>query len=188
MKKRGHIFSIIFLIIFFIILVIGFVINAIGLIAWTTPDENEIKNERLANNYAKIESFLKEKNDDRTLIVGKTPSDIYQNVEYHLDIDNDLYELIENIEFIEINKEESATCLYYLSYYNNKYNYNAKKEIPMEIWISTKGYVGLSSNVGGTPFCSAYKCRYYHLNDEDYEKLITEVEKIIELGTACIED
>ena len=186
MKKKGHIFSIIFLIIFLIILVIGFVKNAIVFFAWTTPDEKQIKNERLANNYAKIESFLKEKNDDRTLIVGKTPSDIYQNVEYHLDIDNELYELLGNLEFNEIKKEGETKSLYNLSYCYNKTS--SKLTIPMKIWISTNGYVGISSNVDGGLFNSAYQYRYYRLNDEDYEKLIKEIEKVIELGTTCIED
>lgn len=177
MKKRVFVKRMV-IVLTSLIFLIGVVYLCIMSYIIFNPSKLKVENQQKTDYYARIDTFLELNNDDRQLIVGIYPEDHNSKIEYYIDQSNELYSLMKTIKYIEEEPTKEIVGIYRISF---SIKDGGLSNIPVRAWISTCGYVGLYASIDAE-FSSASKTRYYHINDESYEKLLVEVEKVISNG------
>ena len=169
MKKRIIIFSSLSIIIVFSIL--------FSLIIMLQPDEMKKENMKKADEYSKIECFLNLKRKDLHLNYGCLNH--FKGFDYDdfiFDEDDKLYEVMKNIEYKEIKKRNKNSEYLYKTFFAYKDEENNIKDLSASAYVCIYADNTIcTSIVVGASFSMVSKTRTYLLNDEDYEKLINEL-------------
>ena len=183
MKKKTIIFSI-SVVVLSLLIILGFVVGI--MISWDLEDK---KWQKSADYYAGIDTFLNAKNNDYNLVVSnypKSPSN------YYADINNDLYNNMKDIYYIEQNdKLENSYCLYKIEIGIRKDKNNTNdsdsndyilpSNVSVYVLICTENIIKTYSNVNAS-LNSASSKKIYKLDDNDYNLLIEKINLIIENG------
>lgn len=172
MKKKMIISISIFLII--IISIICFFIYV------SQPSKIDIENRKYVDKYSKIEMFLEEKDEYHQLAVGKYIKNDFDSTSYHRDIDDVLFEQMCNINYEEVALDyEGLNVLYDISMIRKKeYIDVAPRSRYIVVWLYDNNTIRVLTQIGEAFHCD-YKARMYRIDEEDYSKIIDEIEKIM---------
>ncbi len=170
MKKKVTIISLLSII---IVLLLSFI-----LIIELQPDEIKEKNKLKADEYSKIETFLRWKKDDYHLKVWNIHKEKYFYIDkYILDENDCIFNSINDLVYNEIeNKNEKGELLYEIRMAEENKSTDEIRNLEEYPWIYiyTNNTICTSIFVGES-FSMVSKTRTYLLNDEDYEKLTNEL-------------
>ena len=169
MKKKVIIISLLSIII--VLLLLCF------LIVELQPDEIKEENKVKADEYSKIECFLNLKRNDWHLNYGCLNH--FKGLDYDdfiFDEDDKLYKVMNDIEYKEIKKGNKDLEYLFEVFVASKDEENKIKKLSISayVYIYTNNTI-CTSIVVGESFSMVRKTRTYLLNDEDYDRLINEL-------------
>ena len=174
MKKK---FSIIIL----VSIIIVFVTMLSFIVVWAClPNKKLIENQQYVDEQSKIETFLNSKTDFNCIIVGRVKRKDSGDGDYshHIDENDELYTLLNEMQYEEINEGNNLSSLYDLGFVS-KNKGSSSGVYPRTFEIMTNYVIEISAAKFSYEY-SAYKTRIYKVNEEDYDKIVAKIEYILE--------
>ena len=174
MKKK---FSIIIL----VSIIIVFVTMLSFIVVWAClPSKKLIENQQYVDEKSKIENFLNIKTDFNYVVVARVKSKDSKDADYsyHIDEEYELYTLLNEMQYEEINDSNNLSSLYDI-HFVSKNKGSSSGGYPRTFEIMTNYVIETSAVIFSYEY-SASKTRIYKVNEDDYNKIVAKIEYILE--------